>query len=546
MLDSAHQSFIRWLKVAFAVELVLIGVVTATAILSLHALRAEVRAIVDHENRRLALVQEMRALVRERLMRGQMLLMEADPFKRDEYRMQVQELAGRFIQTRSELEKRASEPREKALLQASRAGNIAVAAVVDRILEFHEQGQMDLARRLWLAEAVPRQQGVLDRLDDLRALYTEKVEAAKSRAQAHYERTVALLTGLGFMAGILSLVIATLVLERSRRDRQRLLDEMAAHGETTAQLRTLNAHLEREVQARTEALQRTADLLLEAQRIGHMGHWEWEVDSGRLVWSPEIYRLFGLDPQGEPLTYEGFLTRVHPDDRERVVRAVEAALAGDEPYHVVHRIRMPDGSVRYMEERGAVERDDDGRPVRMVGTVQDVTENEQMRHRLWELAHRDPLTGLPNRLLMMDRLGQALALGRRHGHGAAVALFDLDGFKEVNDRFGHAAGDALLIQVGHRVSQVLRETDTLCRYAGDEFVAILPHVRCDKSLAEFVGRIQGCFEEEFRLEGRSIRVRASIGVACFPDHGQSVDELLRHADAAMYRAKGGGGLAVST
>ncbi len=546
MPDSTHQTFTRWLKAAFAAELVLIGVVTATAILSLQALRAEVQEIVDHENRRLALVQDMRARVRERLMRVQMLLMEADPFKQDEYRMQIHELATRFIRARSALESGASEPREKALLKAARAGNIAVAAVVDRILELHEQGQMEAARRLWLAEAVPRQQGVLDRLDDLRALYTAKVEAAKNRVQARYERTVALLAGLGFMAGILSLVIAALVLERSRRDRQRLLDEMAAHGETTAQLRTLNAHLEREVQARTEALQRTADLLLEAQRIGHMGHWEWEVDSGRLVWSPEIYRLFGLDPQGEPPTYEGFLARVHPDDRERVVRAVEAALAGDEPYHVVHRIRMPDGSVRYMEERGAVERDADGRPARMLGTVQDVTETEELQQRLWELAHRDALTGLPNRLLLMDRVGQALTLGQRHGHGFAVALFDLDGFKEVNDRFGHAAGDSLLVEVGCRVRRALRETDTLCRYAGDEFVVLMPGARCDASLSALIQRIEDCFERAFQLEGQSIRIGASIGVACFPEHGQSVDELLRHADAAMYRAKGRGGLAVGT
>lgn len=537
MTDFSHRRFLRWLKLGFAFELLLVMLVTLTAIYSLHRLRAEVHQIVEYQNRRVALIHEMRALVRERMMRINMLLLETDPFRRDEYRQHVSELAGRFLEVRARLESMARDADERATLAASRAANRRVAAVVDRILALEEAGSAAEARQLLLSEAIPRQQEVLDRADGLLRLYSIKAEQAIERARRMYQRTLGLLGGLGSAAVLLTVVTGAVVLRRSSRDRQQLLDELVAHAQTETKLRELSASLERQVAERTRELQRTTDMLHQAQHIGRMGHWEWDIASGRLYWSPGIYRLFGLDPQHADATYEGFLERVHPDDRQVVVDAVDAALAGEEPYGVTHRILLPDGQVRHLREQGVVERDESGRPVRMLGTVQDVTETEELQQKLWALAHRDGLTGLPNRLLLLDRLEQALALGNRRGQPFALVLFDLDGFKAVNDTCGHEAGDQLLIEVARRVRGVLRESDTLCRWGGDEFVGLFPGVTSAEDVALLARRIKAQFQEPFLFGCEPSRVGVSIGVACFPADGSTAEALLKCADEAMYRAK---------
>lgn len=538
MTDPTHRSFLRWIKLAFVFELVLLAAMTFAALYSLQALRGQVQAIVDDQQARLALIHEMRLAVRERMLRLNMLLLETDPFRREEYRQQMGEIASRFMQARAQVEARAREGEERAMLAAARALNREVALLAEQILSLEEAGRIAEARKLLLTQAVPRQEQVLARTDALLRFYADQNRRAIEGALVLYRRTVTLLAVLGLIAALLTIATGSVVVRRSSRERRLLLDELAAHAETAARLRTLSATLEEQVAERTRALQQTTDLLREAQRIGRMGHWEWDIESGRLVWSDEVYRLFGL-PMGEPQTYDSFLACVHPDDRKRVHQAVVDALAGNEPYTVVHRILRPDGAVCYMREQAVVERDAVGRPRRMLGTVQDVTETEQLQHRLWDLAHHDALTGLPNRLLLMDRLQQAVALGRRTGQGFTLMLFDLDGFKAVNDECGHHVGDALLAEVARRVRAVLRESDTLCRYGGDEFVGIFPGVGPGADLEGLFARIEGCFAEPFTLGCEQASVSASIGVACFPLDGSSPDELLRHADADMYRAKRG-------
>jgi diguanylate cyclase (GGDEF)-like protein len=540
MADPTHNNFLRWLKFAFAFELVLVALVTGMAILSLRTLRAEVQGIVEMQNTRLARIHEMRSTVRERMLRVNMLLTELDPFRRDEYRQAIYALGERFMKVRGEVEAAAQDDAERAALAAARAANRETALVVERILELEEAGAVEEARRLLLTQAVPRQEVVLARTEGLLELYRQRTAEAIARARAFYGRTLLALGGLGLAAMVLTIVTGAVVVQRSRRDRQQLLDEMAGHAETAARLQKLSHTLEEEVAERTRELKHTADLLREAQRIGRMAHWEWEVESGRFTAAEEIHSLFGLDGGKGMLTYDDFIARVHPDDRRRFHQMVTQALALGEPYRFTHRIVLPDGSVRHMLEQGVAERDATGRVLRLVGTVQDVTETENLQRELWQLAHRDPLTGLPNRLLLMDRLAQAVALGRRDGREFALVLFDLDGFKAVNDHCGHQVGDALLVEVARRVRQVLREGDTLCRYGGDEFVGIFPGVGPGSEIEAMVARIESCFAEPLALDCRVARVRASIGLAFFPADGVNADDLLRCADADMYRAKRGG------
>jgi len=161
-------------------------------------------------------------------------------------------------------------------------------------------------------------------------------------------------------------------------------------------------------------------------------------------------------------------------------------------------------------------------------------------------ALHDALTGLPNRTLRRDRIGQAIRQADRELAPAALALLDLDRFKEVNDTLGHHYGDQLLVQVGQRLQAALRAVDTVARLGGDEFAVLLPRVATGEGALAVAGKLQAAMEAPFVLEGLSLEVEASIGVALYPEHGNDPEELLQHADIAMYVAKDTPGSCCST
>ena len=167
-------------------------------------------------------------------------------------------------------------------------------------------------------------------------------------------------------------------------------------------------------------------------------------------------------------------------------------------------------------------------------------ESTRMRERLIHMAQFDALTGLPNRALLRDRLAGALARARRSSSSVSLLYLDLDRLKEVNDSLGHAAGDALLQQAGHRLSACLRDSDTVARIGGDEFVVLLEaSTAMEPAPGVLLRKIAGVFAHPFELgePARPVTVNASIGIARFPEDGQDQDSLMRHADGAMYKAK---------
>jgi diguanylate cyclase (GGDEF)-like protein/PAS domain S-box-containing protein len=228
---------------------------------------------------------------------------------------------------------------------------------------------------------------------------------------------------------------------------------------------------------------------------------------------------------------------LHEDDREHVLRDTARARAAGSAVDYEYRVIAADGSVRWLHDRGQMVRDDDGRALVWQGVMVDITPRKSLEAELTRQASHDGLTGLANRTRLRARMERALTVAAP-GSTPAVLLIDLDDFKRVNDSLGHAAGDRLLEMVADRLLGATRGSDTVARLGGDEF-AVLLSVRAPGEITLVADRIVAALSSPFEVDGRDIRVSASVGVAV-ADAGESPDDLLRNADLALYRAKGAG------
>jgi diguanylate cyclase (GGDEF)-like protein/PAS domain S-box-containing protein len=184
--------------------------------------------------------------------------------------------------------------------------------------------------------------------------------------------------------------------------------------------------------------------------------------------------------------------------------------------------------------------DDDSGIANIEGTLIDITERKVAEERVQSLAYYDALTGLPNRILLRDRLSKALSTARRQNHKVALLFLDLDRFKIVNDSLGHSVGDLLLQEIARRLKSVAREEDTIARLGGDEFLIVLTNIKDIPGAAVAVERFMDAMTPEFVLQGHSFSISCSLGISIFPEHGADSETLIKNADAAMYSAKEGG------
>ncbi|MDD2684699.1 MAG: diguanylate cyclase [Gallionella sp.] len=300
--------------------------------------------------------------------------------------------------------------------------------------------------------------------------------------------------------------------------------------------RASNRDISERIQAEAR-MRESEERLVEAQRISHLGNWALDHISGELFWSEQIFRLFEIDSHDFRPTYEGFLNNVHPEDRESVNSTYTHSLKTQKPYEIIHRLLMQDGRIKWVSERCQTAFDAQGAPIRSVGTVQDITEQQTAQQRIEHMAHYDTLTGLPNRALFYDRLRQALVLAKRHEVGLALLYMDLDGFKKVNDTQGHHAGDLVLKIAAERMFACVRESDTVSRLGGDEFTIILNDAHNQEDVAAIAQKILNAISAPFDIDGNNVHIGISIGIAHYSENAGNEDELVSQADHAMYMAK---------
>lgn len=308
----------------------------------------------------------------------------------------------------------------------------------------------------------------------------------------------------------------------------------------------------------------------EALAIAGEGIWDWHIGTNMVSHNRKWCELLGLDENALQHPLEFFSGLIHPDDRDGVMHSLQGCLAGGDPYDHEHRLIHADGHVIWVHDRGnLVERDEQGLPLRMVGSLSDITarkcaelqlaevrsELEQANAQLEDiveqrtaelvdlnlelqsLARHDPLTGLANRLAADEYLTREFAMMKRSGQPYVVMLADIDHFKQINDTHGHMIGDRALKHIASLFRENLRETDFIARFGGEEFLLILGFSRCEDalSLAEGIRRLV-----EVTPLADDIPMTISIGMAQALPDDSGMAAAVERADAQLYLAKGSG------
>ena len=287
-----------------------------------------------------------------------------------------------------------------------------------------------------------------------------------------------------------------------------------------------------------KALRESEERYALAARGANDGLWDWNLQTGQIYFSTRWKSMLGFDESEIGNSPEEWFNRVHPEDIDRVKAEIQSHVQGLTPhYESEHRMLQKDGTFRWMLCRGLSVRDAEKRAVRMAGSQADITESKVT----------DALTGLPNRLLFMDRLRRLIERTKRRKSALfAVLSLDLDRFMVVNDSLGHLIGDQLLIAIARKLEGCLRSSDTVARLGGvytvartggDEFTILLDDIRQVSDATRVADRIQKELLLPFNLEGHEVFTTLSIGIAISTTGYEQPEELLRDADTAMYRAK---------
>jgi diguanylate cyclase (GGDEF)-like protein/PAS domain S-box-containing protein len=275
-------------------------------------------------------------------------------------------------------------------------------------------------------------------------------------------------------------------------------------------------------------------------RFANVGVFELNTATGTIESQDYAHELLGLDSSTE-LTVDLLLAHIAPEDRGRFDESFKSCLGGISGIDLEYRVVWPDGSIKWLHTKGHVFEQRDTNGLRLVCMSQDVTQRRIVDRHIRYVAEHDALTGLPNRAVMRDRCEQVLSVARRNQTCVGLLFIDLDDFKEVNDTHGHQVGDELLKLVANRLRSAVRESDTVCRQSGDEFVVILQDLPNNTAVEHCVKKICDALAEPYDIGDVSLLNTASIGIACSPADGLTTDELVRHADMAMYAAKRKGG-----
>lgn len=300
----------------------------------------------------------------------------------------------------------------------------------------------------------------------------------------------------------------------------------------------------REIQAQANQIEAERDRFEEMIDAARAGTWEWNIQTGECQFNERWANMLGYRLEElMPVSFATWQHLIHPDDLPLATEAIEKHLSGKSKYYEIDfRMRHKDGRWIWLADRGQlVSRTPAGLPLLMRGTHIDINESKLADEIIQWQANYDSLTHLPNRRMFNERLTEAVKRAESSLEKVALLTIDIDQFKEINDSFGHLAGDELIVSVSQSIQKCLRDSDTVARFSGDEFNVILITQSDLERIHAIAQRILDSVASPRNLGDEQVYVHVSIGISVYPDDASNVDEILRHADMAMYVAKRSGG-----
>ena len=274
------------------------------------------------------------------------------------------------------------------------------------------------------------------------------------------------------------------------------------------------------------------------------GIWDWDLSVDRMYLSARVQEILNSKSDNHFMDKPRaqFVEHLHPEDSDRVVSQLNEYLEqrGGGLFEAECRWRADGETYRWVLIRGKARWSPEGKAQRMSGSITDITQRKTQEETLLHQALHDTLTGLPNRTLLLDRVGQAIRQAARARRGMALIVLGVDRFKEINDAFGYGVGDQILKEIAERLNRTLRGSDSVARVSGDEFAVLLPDVAGELYANHVAKKISVALSRPLDLEQNALHVAATLGIAVYPQHGDSADELIRHADIAMNAAKRAG------
>lgn len=291
----------------------------------------------------------------------------------------------------------------------------------------------------------------------------------------------------------------------------------------------------------TAALRESLDRFYAAARATGDIVWDWNLADGRIWWNENFESCLGYLSEDIDPTIESWVARIHPDDRDRVAAKILTIQSGElESCNDKYRFLRKNGEYANLLIRGHLLYDDEGRGIRVVGAIQDITERMLSEQHIRYLATHDGLTGLPNRELMLEHIIETITEARKSNTLFALLYLDLDRFKIINDGYGHTFGDEVLKATAHQLASLATQDCIIARQGGDEFLILLKNLNSTDKAYTIANTIITNLDRQIVVDERLIHVSVSIGISLFPQDGESPEALIDHADVAMYQAKGVG------
>jgi diguanylate cyclase (GGDEF)-like protein/PAS domain S-box-containing protein len=327
-----------------------------------------------------------------------------------------------------------------------------------------------------------------------------------------------------------------------------MLDKLnLSYEELTAVYEELSA-TEEELRAQYDELQQNEEELRNSEekfRLAVEGAndaiWEWDLTTNKFFASDKWYEITERNKMRVVNVDYILKNIIHIDDAEMASEDLKKHLSGEtEFYKSEFRIKRIDGAYKWVLNRGKALRDEHNKPIKLAGSLTDISERKGAEDRITYMAYYDILTKLPNRTLFMERLEKELKQSYCSNTMGAVLFIDLDNFKNTNDTLGHDYGDMLLQLIADKFEKVKNNSDTICRFGGDEFIILQPNIKSEDDVVKLATDILEIFHEVFIINEKQIFITGSIGIALYPRDGTSTNGILKNADTAMYKAKESG------